>query len=525
MKSSPSTEASAWPLSLSQSHPASRFLPWFLLCCLVFLYLQTFLLPHTPLWFANDAIIFLNHGVRMLDGEVIYRDFFQITTPGTELVYFVLFKLFGPHPWIHNVVIIALGLSMTWLCLVISSKVIAGWKAFLPSLLFLALQFRLGLSGGHHWFSVLLVMAAATVMIERRSAARLMAAGTLCGLASFFTQTRGVAALLGLAIFVGWERRRQGLSWRTTLKAEAYLGAAFLGTLVAALAYFVWQSGLERFFYCTIIFPLRYYRSAGGVNTWSRYLLDLPLLDPEHRPWRWGMFLFTYALIPYVYVWFLLRYWREARARSLEKWSRLMLLNLVGLSLFISVASSPLWYRLNHIALPGLILLVWMLDRPSRFCAALARLMGLAALAVLIYASVGQRARWPYELNLPAGHVASQRVDWYEQYQWLAQRTKPSEYFYAAAADFFFLLRLRNPAAVTFLFPAEYTRPEQVQQIIAGLEEHEVRLVYWMPMLDLPPGRSASPGDHLEPLRSYLRDHYQVVKTFTNRNYVWERKR
>lgn len=201
-----------------------------------------------------------------------------------------------------------------------------------------------------------------------------------------------------------------------------------------------------------------------------------------------------------------------------------MLLNLVGLSLFIGVASSPIWYRLNHITLPGLILLVWMLDRPGRFYTALARLMSLAALAMLIYASVGQGARWPNELDLPAGRVAFQRADLYEQYQWLAQHTQPAEYFYSTSADFFFLLQLRNPAAVTFLFPAEYTRPEQVQQLIAGLEEHEVKLVYWRAILDLPPGRVAFAGDHLGPLRSYLREHYQVVKTFTQGDYVWARK-
>jgi len=49
-------------------------------------------------------------------------------------------------------------------------------------------------------------------------------------------------------------------------------------------------------------------------------------------------------------------------------------------------------------------------------------------------------------------------------------------------------------------------------------------LVYWKQSLDLPPGRPILAGDHLEPLRSYLRDHYQVVKTFAQGNYVWERK-
>ena len=524
MKSSASTEASGWPRALSQSHAASRFVPWFLLCSLVFLYLQNFLLPYTPLYYSNDAIIFLNHAARMLDGEVIYRDFFQITTPGSELLFFILFKLFGPRAWVHNAVMIALGLSLAWLCLAISRKVITGWKAFLPSLLFLAFQFRPGLGATHHRFSVGLVMAAVAVIIERRSAARLAVAGALCGLASFFTQTNGLVGWLGFAVFVAWECRRQGAGWRATLKAEAYLGIAFLGTLTATLAYFVWQAGLERFLACTIEFPMRYYRSVGHFNTWSGYLRDLTLLDPEYHPSRWAIYLFTYALIPFVYVVFLFQYRRDARARLPEKWDRLMLLNFVGLSLFLGVAGAPLWYRLSSVALPGLILLAWLLNLRGRWRSMLAYSLGLAALVLLLYTSVSQQIGWRGEFDLPAGRTAFQNQVWYDQYQWLSERTTPSEYFFAASVHFYFPLRLRNPAEITFLTPTDYTRPEQVQKIIAGLEEHQVRLVYWKQSLDLPPGRPILAGDHLEPLRSYLRDHYQVVKTFAQGNYVWERK-
>jgi hypothetical protein len=528
MNASVSTETSGRLAARFQSQPVNRLLPWFLLGCFAFLYLQTFALPRTPLWLSGDALIFLNHAARMLEGEVIYRDFFQLTTPGTEFVYYLLFKLFGPRLWLHNAVIIGLGLSLTWLSVAVAGKVIAGWAALLPGLLFLALQFRLGLNGTHHWFSVLLVMAAVALLITQRSAARLAVAGALCGLASCFTQTRGVVAVAGLALFVMWEGRRNRASWRALLTAELWLGAAFLGALVIGLAYFVWQAGLERFIDCTVVFPLGAYRSVTGVNTWSGYLRDLPRLDPEQRPWRWAMYLFTYALIPLVYAVFWLRYRRGARAavqtkEARAKWERLMLLNLVGLSLFGGVAFAPIWYRLSHIALPGLILLVALLAEGGRRRAVL-RWLSIAVIAGMAYTSVAQQTRARRELDLPAGRAAFQGVEVSERYRWLAQQTQPGEYFYAASIHFYFPLRLRNPAAVTFLYPTQYTRPEQVRALIAALERHRVRLVYWLPMLDLPPGRPARAGDHLPPLRDYLRLHYQVSHTFANGEYVWERR-
>lgn len=45
----------------------------------------------------GDVSVHLLNAARILDGETIYRDFFQFTLPGTELVYLALFKLTGPR--------------------------------------------------------------------------------------------------------------------------------------------------------------------------------------------------------------------------------------------------------------------------------------------------------------------------------------------------------------------------------------------------------------------------------------------
>ena len=77
-----------------------------------------------------------------LGGQIIYRDFFQFTTPGTESVYFLLFRLLGVHAWIPNVTVAALGLGLVSLAIFLSKRIVAGASVFLAAVLFLVLSFH-----------------------------------------------------------------------------------------------------------------------------------------------------------------------------------------------------------------------------------------------------------------------------------------------------------------------------------------------------------------------------------------------
>ena len=88
----------------------------FLTLAFVFLYLVLFMWPHVPLLAWGDQAIYLLDAARMARGQTIYRDFFAFTTPGTQTVYFLLFKLFGVRAWIPDAMLIVLGLGVAWLC-------------------------------------------------------------------------------------------------------------------------------------------------------------------------------------------------------------------------------------------------------------------------------------------------------------------------------------------------------------------------------------------------------------------------
>ncbi len=506
---------------------------WFLLGGLGFLYLNLFILPHIPIFLAEDPQIYLANATRMLEGQVIYRDFFQLTPPGAELIYVALFKLFGPRAWIPNAVLLLLGLILAWLSVEISKKVVKGWAAFLPGLLFFTFAFRIWFSGStHNWYSTAAVMGAMIMILERRTPVRLVGAAAFCGLASFFTQTRGVVAVLGFAVFLLWEGARKGRGWRTLLESEVYLFGAFLVTIGAANAYFVQKAGLKRFLDCTVLFVIRYFPSDSTYNSLKAYTADLPelLFSGSWITYRLpalGIWLFIHALLPFVYGAFFVRYRREAHARPQEPWDRLMLLNITGLFQFMGVAPAPSWFRLCSVSLPALIILIWLVRSPGRLRQTLAQSLLVIALILAIAEPLERQINWWACLDLPRGRTAFLDHDLYDKFQWLFRRTRPSEFFFRAIyPDYYFPLGLRNPAAVPYVTATDYTRPEQVQNVVGALEMHRVRFVFWSVWLDVP-GDYRPEGDHLGPLRSYLRQHYHVVTTFSDADFeqAWERNR
>jgi len=484
----------------------------FLILAAAFLYLDLFVLPATPIFVDDsDQLLHLHNATRMLDGQMIYRDFFQFVLPGTELVYLALFKLFGVRAWIPNVMLALLGLSLTWLCVFISRKLLSGSTAYLPGLLFLALAFHPVLDASHHWYSVLAVTAAIALVIEERSPQRVAGAAALCALAAYFTQARGIAAVVGLAVFLCWEHRKKRQSGRSLLKAEVILAGVFSAVIAGLNVYFVWTVGLKRFLWSTVTFGLKYY-SAESLNNLQVYMpivfarphwYEVPGLLP---------YVFIHALLPLVYLLFFARCWRESQNRPEQPWDRLMLVSLLGFLLLAGVAPAPVYWRLCTVSLPALIIFVWFLSSKGKLQFLARQMLWLGAAVMLIGFTLQQQTKWRAYFNSPIGRVAFFEPGDYERYKWVSSHMPHSKFFFDCSGKAYFLLGLRSPTVVSFLTDTDYVRPEQVRNVIETLEEYRVTPLIWC--TDLDPGvHGLHPGDHLGPLRDYLRSHYHAAET------------
>ncbi len=512
------TAESAWP------EKSALLLVCFLIGSILFLYLSLFVVNVGPIYRNGDQLIYLENAVKMFEGQTMYADFFQFTPPGTEFVYFCLFKLAGVRLWIPSVVLLLLGFGLMWLSVVVAKRLMSGADVFLPGLLFLTCGYFWWLDGTHHWFSSLCVMAVLACVIENRTPARLLAAGGFCGLALCFTQLRGLIALLGLLVFLLWEYRDNRQTAAVLMqKLTCSLGAFFL-VVIGFNAYFAWKAGWAHFWWCTVTFGLKYYNGWPG-NTWRMLALDFPRLHQwSHELPRVVLYLFNIGIAPLVYVVFFCCYPRLRRSHPRELSDRVMLLGLIGASLFVGISPAPGELRSVCIYLPALILMVWLFRSWGKSGRRILYALWVTALLLAVVEPVSRQTHWRAQLDLPTGRMAVLDPLTYDMHRWMLERTKPSELFFEEEVPrLYFALDLRNPTPVQFLTNTEYTRPEQVRGVIQALAAHQVRLVMISPFLNLPP-YGQEWGDHLAPLRAYLDTHYQRVKTFPNGEQIWERQ-
>lgn len=486
----------------------------------IFLYVNLFYLPNTPMHLFVDQVTILFDARRMFDGQLIYRDFFQFVLPATQVVYFSLFKIFGVRAWIPNVMLIVLGVSTMWLMILISRKVLPGKSAFLPAVLFLVIPFRSQLDATHHWYSTLAVMAALAVLIEDRTPRRLAIAGALFGLSTCFTQSRGLPAAVGVALFLIWEARRRGDTSRKFWKSQFNLWWPFFVVLVGFNAYFAWETGVWKFLNDTIVYCFLYYPTIAW-NTYRVYMINIPNFHPWYRLPALAIFLSIHLLIPLIYILFFVRYWTTHRQSPEQPWDRLMLISLTGFFIFLGVIGAPSWLRICAVSPPGVILFVWFWNSPGRFRNLRFSVVWALAILVALGECAERRIHWHRDLNLPIGRIAMMAPSHYKEVRYFLRRTRPGEYFFGDEM-YDYLLDLNDPARVPSLAATSYTRPRQVQSVIRGLETYPVKYVLWSDSLDVPPP-SYGGKDNLGPLRAYLKEHYHFVTAFPNGDMVWEK--
>ena len=487
-------------------------------------YLRLFVFPATPLLLWGDAPGFAAKGVRLLNGELPYRDFFEFLTPGTDLVYALLFRCFGVSQWMLHLVMAALAaLAALWLTWC-ASRLVRGWFVFLPAVLLTGIVLCHSLDSTHHWFSTVALMGAVWALFDSRSQPRVAAAGAFCGLAASFTQTKGAAAIIALVAYLIWisarEKGRTELWWRRSLMlcASAFVVFAIIN------GPFILASGVRLWAWDVIVFPTRYFGSVSANNSTGALAQFLGTTGSL----KWISFPFQYLVIPLTYIWFFVTLQRTSHTpinqpepdNQSDQSAQLVLLAVIGLAMLAAVAPALSIRRISTVSPPAVLLLTWLLSRSGRARTALA--LGAVSTAVAL-AQIAVIQRPPHRmLNLPVGRVAiPPKADYYDIYRWMAENTKPGQWYFGLSVlelD----LGLRNPTPIQGLGPGEYTRPEQVDSIVQGIERVKVPLIVLRPEMYIPIPSYHLP-DHLQPFRDYLYLHYRKIESFPSGDEIWQR--
>ncbi len=185
---------------------------------------------------------------RVLQGQVIYRDFVEIITPLAFYLFAGVFRVAGTTLLAARVTIALLDAMGCALVFTLVRRIASGTEAALAALVFAGLCIPVWPYASAHWIQTTLVLAVATVLLADRwqasSRARPFVAGVLSGVAICVQQQRGVflAAWLPPAIAILALSRPLADRWAAVAAeiAWAVAGAAF--AVLAVLGHAAWAA-------------------------------------------------------------------------------------------------------------------------------------------------------------------------------------------------------------------------------------------------------------------------------------------
>ena len=249
-------EGSAAP---SRSQRAVRY-ALFALCSLIYLYPFMRVLMQ-----GTDEGTLMYGAVRVMEGQVPFRDFFEVMGPGTFYWLALFFKVFGTT-WLASRICLAVTSLATALVMYYLARQIGSKHQVLPTVLLLATSFGpLWPTISHHNDSNLfglLSFSALLLFLKHRHPVLIFTAGTLAGLTTCFLQPKGIFLLVSFLLSI-WVMQRKSA---TFLKAASWLVAGYTLVVFTVIALF-WQAGaLADWIYANLVWPLTRYSAGNAVR-------------------------------------------------------------------------------------------------------------------------------------------------------------------------------------------------------------------------------------------------------------------
>jgi hypothetical protein len=486
----------------------------------VFLYLRTFMLPGTPLAASGDETMYFMHGIRMLHGQLPFRDYFTYVMPGADIFYAGAFRLLGVHAWLAKAFDILLGCTIANVLVWVSSYVLNGPAIFLPGLLFLVLDYDVCKDATHHWYSTLLILFAVGVLLGGRSTRRVLVVGILCGLAAVFTQSQGALSIIVITMHLWWTRRGDQHSFTRDVAALLLPFAVIVGGVLGS---FVYWAGSASLYYALVTYVFHNFPALAN-HTPQVYFTNIPSHHTLGDITRIIPYLFIHIFLPFGYLFCMFRLFRKRKTMDRRLWESVLLINLIGLALFAAVANAPSYYRMCMVAPPATIVCVWLVEGFSVAERRQRALLWTIAIVAMVVLPFQQQRHWRGYVDLPIGRTAFLNPADFEEFQWFAQKTHAGESFFNSP-PLSFALALDNPTTVDYVTQTEYTTPEQVAAAIQGLERYKTRLIPIYKHIYAPDRELYARGrihSNLGPFVDYVHRNYHMIKVFPELQ-IWER--
>ncbi|MEB3327846.1 MAG: glycosyltransferase family 39 protein [Candidatus Sericytochromatia bacterium] len=218
-----------------------------------------------------DEWTFVHDGLRLLRGEVIYRDYFQFTPPATAWLAALGQAMCGPGVLGPRLLQEAGLLATAGLLFALARRLGCGpWLATLPALAPSLVMHRWVPAFNHHWLVLPWLAGALWLALRAVEAPRpgpaWLGAGACAGLAGLFLQSDGLVLATALGLWLALEAWLGDTPRARLRQAWLSLGAGLTAVLGASAAWLAGHGALGAAVHDVWVWPFQQYRTAGGFN-------------------------------------------------------------------------------------------------------------------------------------------------------------------------------------------------------------------------------------------------------------------
>ena len=456
----------------------------------------------------SDEGIFLYEAKRLLEGQVFYRDVFDLITPGSHYLMAALFWLFGTDiatARIADAVVHGLIVAVTYaICRTLGVR---RTLAAAAALLDVAVFEPAWTVASPHWFATLLGLVLLFVLV-RRPRYEALVAGVVTGALVAVQQQKGAVLGTGAALVLASDALLVGGGGGSLVRRLGAFAGGVLLVVVPLMGALVAMAGAAPVFQALVLHPLVNYRGRAAGAPWG-YL----------GPFAWYARYTFPRVLPWEPVLTALMAMRVAvalvRGDDPERLRRSLVLTVMSLA---AVGSIAYFADYIHLAFIGPVFAVLAADLLEAALGGLARRAPVGArvagglTAVLVLAGVAFQLRtvmagswqdYPIAYRSPFGTLHfhhRKEIDMLERVRAVLDAAGAKELFiYPAGAGFYLLTGTTNPTAYQFLVPG-YSRPDQLEDAAATLARRRVPFV----LVFFPLGRG-------EPVADEVLAHYEAV--------------
>jgi hypothetical protein len=246
-----------------------------LLACVVVLVVSYFYLSYYRdvfyTLYADEGYIIYG-AKRILEGQILYKDFFQFYPPGDFYLLALMFKLFGYSFAVARETAVIINSMISTLLFYLGYKAIKSWHAILLPFFLVRIGFLNFMQYSHYWSSMLFLFLSLVFFLnylEKHKNTYLYLTGFFIGITGLFLQTTGVyAALLFLLVLVLEKRKEEGFAKQLILFA-----ISISIPLLVAFGYIVYQGAFVDFIK-EQYFMSKVYGVGGTLNPIAVYFKD-----------------------------------------------------------------------------------------------------------------------------------------------------------------------------------------------------------------------------------------------------------